>query len=427
MIDVDWINGQKANKKKMGLSQILSILDYNRSQLTKISIVKLLDTLESFAASILNRSSKLLKKYPDSGVPFLGRWCGSGNVKAIFNDTFGDITVLDCYKPRKNVKNREIRAFPKGNVVHWMAGNVPTLGLLSLVSGVLTKNSNIVRINSLADLMLADLMHHLSQIDEIGYIMASSVAIVRYDYNDKKIAEELSLSADNRIIWGGDQSTASIKRLPVKPTCTDLVFPDRTSFAVVGEEKLSEDRMPAIARLIAHDISVFEQKACASPHTIFLDTDSSEAIKRFCMVLKDAMEETLKRIPKRMPSQNEVQAIVKMRTRYDMFHDAWYSEGSEFSILSDDMIQLGPAIGNRLVYVRKLPSDEELIKILPDNIQSVGIEADTESFERLTDVLGAAGVHRFTPIGAMTQFEIPWDGFALPQYLIRWTTRPTQK
>ena len=427
MINVDWINGQIKNKEKMVLSEILSILNYNRSQLINISIVKLLDTLESFAVSILSRSNNLLKKYPDSGVPFLGRWCGSGNVKAIFNDIFGDITVLDCYKPRQNVKNREIRAFPKGNVIHWMAGNVPTLGLLSLVSGLLTKNSNIVRINSMADFMLADLMLHLSQIDEIGYIMANSVAIVRYDYNDKKTAEELSLSADNRIIWGGDQSTTSIKKLPVKPTCTDLVFPDRTSFAIVGKDKLSEDRMSKIARLIAHDVSVFEQKACASPHTIFLDTDSREVIARFCMILKDAMKETLKIIPKRMPSQNEVQAIVKMRTQYDMFHDAWYSEGSEFSILSDDMIKLGPAIGNRLVYVRKLPSDQELIEILPENIQSVGIEANTESFERLTDVLGAAGVHRFTPIGAMTQFEIPWDGFALPQHLIRWTTRPTQK
>jgi hypothetical protein len=74
--------------------------------------------------------------------------------------------------------------------------------------------------------------------------------------------------------------------------------------------------------------------------------------------------------------------------------------------------------------VRKLPADNILAAAVPSNVQSVGIAAEGEEFERLTKVLGRAGVLRFTPLGAMTQFELPWDGYFVPQHLVRWTTRP---
>jgi hypothetical protein len=369
----------------------------------------------------------LLKKYPNSGLPFLGQWCARDNLRNILIDSFGSLDILDQYFPLIKAINREVRVFPKGLVVHWMTGNVPTLGLLSLVSGILTRNSNLVRLPSLADGLLADLIAHLYELGNIHKVLARAIAIIRYDHNDKDIAESISRSADARIIWGGDESAMAIKSLPTKTTCLDMVFPDRTSFSIVGNSELSGDRLDAVTRLIAHDVSVFEQKACASPHTVFISTNDDTEVEIFCQALAKAMEHILKTIPKQTPSQKEVMAILNLRTQYDMFHDAWYPQGTEFTILSDNNAQLGPPIGNRTVYVRKLPEDGDLVAILPKNIQSVGITADREEFERITTVLGAAGVHRFTPLGAMTHFEIPWDGIDIPQYLVRRTTRQSPK
>jgi hypothetical protein len=383
----------------------------------------LINAFEDLSDYLLDRSNPLLKTYPKAGIPFLARWCAGENLKRILFDSFGNIDCLDKYVLRSELSVRESQAFPKGLAVHWIAGNVPTLGLLSLILGVITKNSNLVRLPSSADGLLADLIKSLSLLGNVHKKIANAISIVRYDYSNLEIAEAIAQKADTRIIWGGDESSKSIKALSSKLTSTDLVFPDRTSFLIVGQSEMRKDRLDAVTRLIAHDASVFEQKACASPHTVFLSTDNDNDITTFCETLAKAMQHTLKAIPKVIPSEREVIAILNMRTQYDMFHDAWYSTGTEFSVLSDDKEQLGPAIGNRTLFVRRLPSDEKLIEMIPENIQSVGIAADEEEFSRLSILLGQKGVHRVTPLGAMTHFEIPWDGIDIPQYLVRWSSR----
>lgn len=422
-VKVDWLDGKLCGGRTVSVAELHSILEKNRQKLACFSISELIEAFRSFSETLLDRSCSLIGKYPESGIPFLARWCGGDNLSNMIADSLGSLDVLDGFVPRINTPNREVRAFSRGIVVHWLAGNVPTLGLLSLLSGILTKNANIVRIPSKSDGLLAELMAHLNGLGALHAVVADTVAVIRYNHVETGVAESVSRIADVRIIWGGDESSAAIKALPCKATCTDLVFPDRTSFIVVGKSYLAPEKLAAVTRLIAHDASVFEQKACASPHTIFLDVDDDKEVGKFCQALLNAMQKMLKTIPKRPPSQNEVQVILNLRAQYDMFYEAWYFQGTEFSILSDDKTQLGPPVGNRTIYVRKLPAMDELAFVLPVNIQSVGLACDADEFEFLTLRLGLAGVHRFTPMGAMTSFEIPWDGFMVPQYLVRWTTR----
>ena len=420
---VDWLDGEVLEDQPVSLERVLSSVREGAEVLRRLDVHKLLDAVDAFSESLLTRSNPLLGRYPHSGIPFLGRWCQRQNLHDLLGDSLGSLRGLDGFVPMVHNTDREVRAFPRGTVMHWMAGNVPTLGLLSLISGILTKNANVVRVPTRSDRLLADLIHHLSGLGEEQETMARSVAVIRYDHEERQTAAELSRAADVRIIWGGDESSDAVKRLPAKRTCLDMVFPDRTSFVVLGRSALAPERRDAVTRLIAHDVSVFEQKACASPHTIFLAAEDREEILSFCRAMKRAMSETLKRIPKVVPSQQEVQAVLNLRAQYDMFHEAWYSEGTEYSVFFDDEVQLGPPIGNRTIFVRALPADDDLIALLPPNVQSVGIEAEGEEYERLTNRLGAAGIHRFTPLGAMTHFDIPWDGMSMPQHLVRWTTR----
>lgn len=422
---VDWLDGERLDGEAVPLREVVASVRDAARDLAGFGVRDLIQAMDAFSGSLLSRSNPLLGRYPRSGIPFLGRWCRKENLEGLLGDSLGSIDGLDRFVPMVHNRERAARAFPKGLVVHWMAGNVPTLGLLSLVSGMLTRNANVARVPSRSDPLLADLMGHLHTLGQAQQAVARSVAVIRYDRGETDTAAEVSRAADVRIIWGGDESTGAVKRLPVKPTCADMVFPDRTSFVILGRSALSPERRDAAARLIAHDVSVFEQKACASPHTVFLATEDREEALAFCRAMERAMSETLRRIPKVAPSQKEVQAILNLRAQYDMFHEAWYSEGTEYSVFWDEKVQFGPPVGNRTVFVRPLPAEDDLVALLPSNVQSVGLEAEGEAFERWTNRLGAAGIHRFTPLGAMTHFEIPWDGLALPQHLVRWTTRQT--
>jgi len=342
----------------------------------------------------------------------------------MLRSSLGEIDCMDRFIQNPNSPDRSYRAYPRGVTIHWIAGNVPSLGILSLVPGILTKNFNILRVPSSANTLLADLIGEFASLSDIAFRIAEAVVVVRYPWQEQSKTQVLCKMADTRVIWGGDESCRTVKAISSKPTCFEMVFPDRTSFVIIAKSQLDPQNFPRIARLIAHDASVFEQKACASPHTIFLDTDRDEDISAFAGVLRDAMKQVLKSIPKSTPSQQEVSAILNLRSQFDMFHEAWYSGGTEFTILADNEMKLGPPIGNRTLYLRKLSDLEALASIIPENIQTVGIAAEEREFEQITTALGKAGVLRFTALGGMTQFELPWDGVQIPQHLVRWTYRP---
>lgn len=402
--------------------EIRTLLSDAKKQLGNYSHEEIVAAFDDLSRSLLHRNNPLLSAYPGAGLPYLAALCRKEAFSGAVSDALGGLDCLDGFVPRLTGDGSEKRAYPRGIICHWIAGNVPTLGLLSLLSALMTKNANLVRLPSASDNVLPDLLAHLHSLGEVHARLAESVAVVRYDHKEE-IAGELSLLADTRIIWGGDESTAHVKSLPSKPGCFDVIFPDKTSFAVVAGSNLEGERARVAARLIAHDASVFEQRACASPHTVLLSTDSDDVVDGFCELLHDAMIEIQKTIPKTAPSSVTSSAVLNLRSQYDIFHKAWYPEGLSFSILSDNKPELGPAIGDRTLFVRKLPKGQALERMIPPNIQTAGLAAEGDEYEELTQRLGQAGVHRITRLGGMTHFGLPWDGVLIPQFLVRWTTR----
>lgn len=421
---VDWLAPDTTGGAPFGPRELAAPLRRAQAELETISVRRICAAFDDLAAALLDRSNPLLGRFPGSGLPFLARLCEGRNLAAMVGDSLGGLDHLDRFLPRESQIGREGRAYPRGIAVHWLAGNVPTLGVLSLISAMMTKNASVVRVPSAANELLAELMRMFHGMGEAHRLLAGAVAVVRYNRNDATSAEALSGMADVRIIWGSDETTTAIRALPSKPSCVDVVFRDRTSFTIVGRTYLTGEHADRTARLIAHDASVFEQKACASPHTVFLSTDSDDELDAFCERLDRAMNAVLRQIPKQVPTPRESAAILNLRSQYAMFHKTWHPSGLEYTILADRGERIGPPIGNRTLYVRKLPPDKALVAAIPENVQTVGLAADGEESDRLTNLLGAAGVHRITAPGGMTQFELPWDGIPVPQCLVRWTLRP---
>ncbi|MBW2135892.1 MAG: hypothetical protein JRG72_11835, partial [Deltaproteobacteria bacterium] len=397
-----------------------------RNALLSCPIDGIIEWLDAFARRLLNRANPIHHQFPDSGIPYLASWCRRSNLELLLGTCFQDLRCLDDFVSLGR-SDRMVRAFPRGLVVHWMAGNVPTLSFLSLLMGLLTKNVNLIKVASGSPPFLAALLKHLSETPGqrcSGQQLIHSIAVIRYDHKDEEIGATLSRYADVRIMWGSDESIQSIRALPVKPQVNDVAFPHRTSFIILGEEFLDKVSLGPLTRRVARDISIFEQSACASPHTILLLTKDKAKLADFAESLQDALEHILQDFPKASPTPQETAAILNLRARYDMFHEAWYSSGTEFTILADDFWQLGPPIGNRTVYLRLFSDIDRLPEIMTPHVQTVGLAVSPKDFSRIITILGAAGVHRFATPGTMTQFDSPWDGYFLPHHLVRWTSFP---
>ena len=127
-----------------------------------------------------------------------------------------------------------------------------------------------------------------------GDELLETIAIVYFDRRQTESAECFSSNADVRIAWGGREAIEAISALPKKYTTQDILFGPKLSMMVVGRDALSSDKaIRKLLRRAATDASVFDQFACASPHTIFIEKGGKISLKEFAELLAAAMEKAL--------------------------------------------------------------------------------------------------------------------------------------
>lgn len=228
--------------------------------------------------------------------------------------------------------------------------------------------------------------------------------------------------SDARIIWGSDETCKNIKSLETKLGCEDLIFSNKVSFIIMDQDTLRKKSLEYFKK-ISRDILVFDQKACASPHTIFLEKASKNQITNFCKNLSKFLRQNYKKY-KFAPvvSQKKIQ-ILNLRLDYSLKHKV-YSDHTDLNstVLSDDKLNLGPYIQNGTVFVRKLPSISQIKNNFPKNIQTLGVAKKTKSLIPYILELQKLGLARVRPIGQMTNFESIWDGMNIPLKLTKFCT-----
>ena len=390
------------------------------TNLQNTEVEKILNSLDKFSKKILTSKNFLGNKYRGYGLPFIAEWCKKENLKKILVSSFGSLDNLDGLKKNSELKNYKI--LPKGLVVHWVAGNVPTLGFLSLILGLITKNKNIIRLPLFSKKILEDLLNNFKKVDQTSKEICKNILILRYDKKDIKISKKLSLIADARIIWGSDETCKNIKSLETKLGCEDLIFSNKVSLIIMDQDTLKKKSLEHFKK-ISRDILVFDQKACASPHTIFLEKASKNQISNFCRNLSKFLKQNYKKYQfAPVTSQKRVQ-ILNLRLDYSVKHKV-YSDHTDLNstVLSDNKINLGPYIQNGTVFVRKLPSVNQIRNNFPKNIQTLGVSKKSKSLIPYIFELQKLGLARVRPLGKMTSFESIWDGMNIPLKLTKFCT-----
>jgi hypothetical protein len=427
----DFVHGKICNGKRYDLKGVIEELREAGAEIEDWPTASIIDLLAELSEIIADHSLDLHRRYPSSGLGYIAGWCRRSNLQFILQSAFNTGKVLDQFTTLGKRVDREYRALPVGLVAHWMAGNVPTLGFLSMIQGILTKNANLIKVASNQDDMLANLLQILGKTGKgktySGRKLVESIAVIRYDKAEFKPGKAISASANARVFWGSDETVNLLRQLPATMNCRDLVFGNKTSFMAIDRHVLEGNDFELLARRVAADVSLFEQKACASPHTLFLETQDDRILESMAEAIYKAMSRALRTYEKSPPSPQEVSAILNIRAQYDMFQRAWYPHGVEFTLLSDNLFQLGPPIGNRVLYLRKVDDLAKVADLISPQVQSVGLACCAKCFEAITRLFARRGVVRFSTIGAMTHFENPWDGYTLVHHLVRWVSRPASK
>ncbi len=368
------------------------------------------------------------------GLLFLTGWCsGPALRRTADRSLFGQRGFLDGFRAVAGTNRRLQRAQPRGLVAHWLAGNVPLLGMLALAQSIITRNANILKAASSFSRVLPALLDTFRGLEVRradgrilrGDDILATIAVVYFSRDDAAAAESLSTMADVRLAWGGREAIESILQLPRRYGTEDIIFGPKLSFMVIGREMLANPRLlRRMARNAATDSSVFDQYACASPHTIFVEKGGGASPREFAAQLAEEMGKAAIRIPKGAVDAGTAAKIESARLRYEFTGELWRSRGTEWTVLFDDDPRGGLAdpCYSRVITVRAIDEVMKAAEFAHGGIQTVGLALSGERKLAFASAASLRGVERFPDLGRMTFFDSPWDGLFPMDRLVKWVT-----
>lgn len=357
----------------------------------------------------LNSLSKILMKsreakaYPD--VITLGFWMRKSSVLAL--------------KERFVTDSSDIK-IGRGVAFHIAPSNVPVNYAYSLLTGLLTGNANVVRIPSKDFPQVSIINKAINEALEQYPDMKPYICLVRYG-RDQKVNDMFSALADTRIIWGGDNTIAEIRKSPLGPRAGEIAFADRYSLAVIDSDKYMEvSDKERLAEEFYNDTYLSDQNACTSPRLVVWMGEKKEEAKELFwkyehdLVKKKYQFQSIMGINKLTSSY--LMAVSKESVHVEQREDN-YIVRVNVPEVNPDLMQLKDNSGYFFEY-----DCDDIIEIRDfcnnTHCQTIGFLGEKETIMPLL-ISGIKGVDRVVPIGKTMDFDFIWDGYNLVERLTR--------
>ena len=415
-----------------GLEAVVAALRASQQRLRAMAFDDLLGLCDAAARSWTQSEHPLADFIRGNHLGFLPLWLRRANLQMLAQRSLrGRPEALDRFLPLEEKDPVLVRAQPRGVVVHWVAGNVPVLGLLSLVQAMLCKNANLVKVSHNRPGILPYLLAALSEVSYTnargeqfsGRELTDTMAVVYADRRDRAAAEELSRLADVRVAWGGREAVEAVVNLPRRYDTEDIVFGPKVSLAIVAAERLADQAAARrTAAAIAADACAFDQQGCNSPHTVFVERGGAVSPAEFARVLGEAMEAQCRRDSLEEVDPAGAMKVLAVRTEYAMRGEAHHSRDIQWAVLySDEDKGLAEPCCLRTLFVRPVGDVFEVAAFCSSQTQTAGLAVDDRR-RALADALTARGVQRCPTVGAMRIYDAPWDGLFAMDRLVRWVS-----
>lgn len=412
-------NGRIIDKPIENLSKIVEELKFQLDVLYEVSIDDLLDFFDKLA--IYWRDNKELMKKTNNTLGSLIKFIRKENMIEVLDFSLrGNYKILDKFVDFKKT-DYVYTCQPRGLAVHWLSGNVPLLGVYSIIQSIMTKNVSLVKApsedyNTL--ILLLDSFNKIETEKIKGTELIKNISVILIDKNNLELQNTLSGMADIRIAWGGKEAIDSITGLKKKIFSEDIIFGPKYSYGVIDKESLKDSKK--IAQHLAFDICTFDQYACSSPHTIFVQESKEISALDFAKELSRSIDFVSKKMIKkgRTEPQKKME-ILSVRTKYSMIGEVFKSEDYDWTVVYTKEQGLAEPCFSRVVFVKPIGDLLELSVLNNKKIQTMGCAISNDKKDIIRKIT-QRGVDRCPKFGDMTLYESPWDGFFPIDRMVRW-------
>lgn len=322
-------------------------------------------------------------------------------------------------------------ALARGVIFHMAPANVDVLFAYAWLMSVLCGNRNFARLSqkpSAQRTAMVGILQSMQVEGNHGKVLERQL-LLTYPHDDN-VTALLSRHCHARIIWGGDQTVARIRSIPLAPLAVELAFPDRfgvaafnaTRFAQASDEELAE-----LARRFCNDTLWFGQQACSSPRTVYWIGEVNtvrQAQTRFwpqVSIAATAHDDEPAALMARLTDAHLLAAqgrSLQLAGSLDQFPLRLTASAADGTMREQQS-------GHGLVAEVVLENLPELATQLDDRDQTlVQFGFDAEQLQQLLYALSNRAIDRIVPLGRALDFHHVWDGTNLLGALTRRITCP---
>ncbi len=313
----------------------------------------------------------------------------------------------------------------RGLVFHIAPSNVPVNFAYSLAASFLSGNASIVRVPS-KDFPQVDLIAKvLEKMLEAQPQWKPYLFLVRYP-RSQEVNDLFSSLCDVRVIWGGDETIAQIRKSPLPPRSTEITFADRFSIAVIDAayyHGMDENKKAQIANGFYNDTYLSDQNACTSPRIVFWIGTAEH-----CGEAKQEFWKRLHQLAAEKYPFHEVQAVDKLSRAYVA---ACEIEGAAIVPSEDNLLTrillakkpdagLAEYMGNSGFFFEYETEDVLELASLADHEKcQTALVIGEPGIIRPLILSGIRGIDRVARCGHTMDFDLLWDGYNLVERMSR--------
>ncbi len=170
-----------------------------------------------------------------------------------------------------------------GTVTHIAPSNIPVNFAFSLLMGMISGNSNLVRMPTQHYPQVAlfvELFDHVCA--KPNYHRFSIENIFFQSDRESKVLDELICQTHGLVVWGGDTTVNHFRSRSKAPYCVDIYFPNRVSSSLISADELlkcSVNELDIICHHFYNDTYLVDQNACSSPNYIVWVGDEHKCVR----------------------------------------------------------------------------------------------------------------------------------------------------
>jgi len=417
------LDGEFSEQNLDDFAAVSQVVNTNRRVLHELPLPVIIEILAALGKKIIKNPQ--LNKI--QGISYLSLWLRKKNLEQICRINYGNLSYMDSFV---EVENRfKMTAQPRGVVCLWVAANIPTLAIISIVQTILSKNGSLVKVPEENKEILLNFLQELAKVEVTydnkkyyGIDIVKSISVVSFEGRNHKISADFSLTADCKLVYGGSKAIESILALPQKDHCETIVYGPKYSFGVFDREFIESDLFENSLEKTTKDIAFFNQMACSSPQVLFF-----EKSKYQLQNIGEQLGKYFKNLPEDLrvqPTDAGILAnIINIRAKYLLSDDKSViaSDDLSWTILTDNDFQLEDPVHGKCIFLKEVESVDDVLELITRKIQAISVSIfDREKKERFAHEATYRGVDRIVSSGTIHDYDLPWDGILPLSRLVRW-------